>query len=141
MPQSTATRPQQRTDRTQVLPQFQPRPLLRQDLPLPVRVLMPSNLRTRVHRSLKSSMSRLTAFCMRTVWTSTAETSTLPWVQTSARLQPARRILGKPRTLVFLWPWRTHQLLSLNSWHGILTSTLYAKMVLILLDIKSASGE
>ena len=55
-------------------------------------------------------------------------------------LQLARRTLGRPQTLVLLWPWRTHQLLSLSSWPGIPISTPYAKMVLILLDIKYVSG-
>ena len=141
MPQNIAIRPPQRTDSTQVLPQFQPPPLLRPHLRLPVRVLMPSNSRIRAYPSLKSSTSRLTACCMRTMWTSTAGTSTLPLAQTSAHLQPATRTLGKPRTLVLLWPWRTHRLLSLNSWPGILTSTLYAKTVLISLDIKCVSGK
>lgn len=141
MPHNTAILPPQRMDSTQVLPRFQLLPLLRPQIRLPVRVLMPSNSRIRVHRSLKSSTSRLTAFCMRTIWTSTAGTSTLPLVQTSARLQPARRTLGKPRTLVLLWPWRTHRLPSLSFWPGILISTLYAKMALVSLGIKSVSGK
>ena len=134
-------RPLQHMDSTQVLLRIQPRPLLRPRPRLGVLVLMLSKLRIHVNRSLKSSMFRLTAFCMRTTWISTAGISTLPLVGTSARLQPARRTPGKPQTLVILWPSRTHRLLSLNSWPGTLTSILYAKMGLASLDIKSVSGK
>ncbi len=133
-------RPLQHMDLTQVLLRIQPRPLLRPRPRLGVLVML-SNLRIHVNRSLKSSMSRLTAFCMRTTWISTAGISKLPLVRTSARLQPARRTPGKPQTLVLLWPSRTHRLLSLNSWPGTLTSILYAKMGLASLDIKSVSGK
>ena len=141
MLQSMVMRPQRHMDLTQVLLRFQPRPL---PPPRPRQgVLVPMLSKSRIHvsRSLKSSMSRLTAFCMRTTWISTVKISTLRLARTSARLQPARRTPGRLQTLVLLWPSPTHQLLSLNFWPGTLTSILYAKMGLTSLDIKFVSGK